>query len=625
MHGLIPLHLGHFSLNRPPFTPSPDPGFFYLTSAARDAADRLDVELERHAGPHFLAGRVGSGTTALLQYLAANYPGKRPWYGIDRTRQDGPCLLALVWKTLEAHAATRSSHTSDHSWPPVIAIDHADAQESADLHELLQWHAATAAQACPCTLLFVGANPLARCRVAAPQSLVGREMVEVTLRPLASTDTGALINYRLRCAGHQGAPLFTSEAVEYLQTLSNGLAGEILHLADIALYLGAHHNLAAINGRCMERVAKYVLISSPVSAPPAPLAQKDAPFPTPPDRQASHRWLTLALLLLVGVSAAWWLFQDAPGENIAAMIETAPPASITPHIEEPSGDSPDITLPPSPQPGPDAQAQASSSGLEGQPVAGSPASGNDVSGLIVKISGDLSRYLVDDQVVKQMLQPENRSAQAQTQPSTKATKPIVNPPLREKGHSKAADLERAVIAGDRDEVQRLLRAGVPIDSSNALGDTALLKAVWHGRVDVVNDLLKHTPAINHRNKDGCTPLFNAAVKGHGTIAATLIDHGALIDLADRDGRTPLMAAIWNGHTDIVHLLLARKADPNRTTQDGWTPLMFAALKGHTNIGKALLSRGANPIAANREGLDSQHLASKHGHAAFIALLPQNER
>lgn len=625
MHGLTPVHPGYFSLNRPPFTPSPDSAFFYLTSAARDAADRIDAEIRRHAGPHFLAGRVGSGTTALLRYLAAISHGERRWYAIDRSRQDGPRLLTLVRQALEVHAAACQPHPSDHSTPPVIAIDHVDDQDPAALGELLQWHAVVAPQAVCCTLLFVGAEPLACCQAAAPEGLADREVVEVTLQPLAHADTGALINHRLRCAGHQGGSLFTSEAVERIQTLSRGLPGEILHLADIALFLGAHHGLTAIDGQCMEKVARYVLIDTPVPAPPASSAPKEAPPSPRPNLPASFRWLGIALLLLVGAGVVWWLLRDAPEEHIAAVMESAPPASTASPADEPVGDSQDDSLPPPPPPAePSQQAAERSSDLPGRPVAGSSEARDEVAGMIAKTTGELSHYLVDEHVVKQLQQSEGKRPLAQVQ-MAKAAKPITDSPLREKNHFKAADLERAVIAGDREEVQRLLRAGVPIDSSYALGDTALLKAVWHGRMDVVNDLIKYAPAINHRNKDGCTPLYYATVKGYGTIAATLLDHGAIIDLADRDGRTPLMAATWNGHTEIVRLLLARRADPNRVTQDGWTPLMFAALNGHTNIGKALLSSGANPLAANREGLDSRQLAAKHGHEAFLALLPQGKK
>ncbi|MCL1981195.1 MAG: ankyrin repeat domain-containing protein [Proteobacteria bacterium] len=605
MQDSIPAHLRHFLLDRLPFTSSSDPAFFYLTSAARDAKDRLGAQLGQHGALLFLAGQGGRGTTALLRYLAANSLGGRQWYSIDQARQDdAPSLLVSVRQTLEAHATSRQQHGVRQQPPPVIAIDHTDEQKPSDLAELLQWHAVST-RACPCILLFVGTEPLACCRAAAPQSFARRKVAEVTLRPLVSADTGALINHRLRHAGHQGAPLFTPEAVEQIQTLSDGLPRDILHLADIALYLGYHLGLTTIDGACIDKVAKYVPTASPTS-------RKRADTPALP--QSGHlafRWLVLALVLLIGVGITQWLIQDTPEATVAKVIEASPPASTVIPADKPvDSDRPDIVtpLPPQPPSQPEPQPHAPSSDLAGQPDAASSESQGEDAALIDKPADNFAHDLVIDNAVKQLQRPESPPAPAPAPPPAKAAQPIT-------------ELLQAVTAGDRDQVQRLLHAGLSIDSRNDFGDTSLLTAVWHGRKEVVNDLLKLSPTINYRNKDGCTALFFAAVRGHAAIAATLLDHGAQIDLADRDGRTPLMAAAWNGHAEIVQLLLTHKADPNRASREGWTSLMFAALNGHTKIGAALLSHGANPNATNRDALDSRLLAEKHGHTDFLALLP----
>ncbi|WP_310601331.1 ankyrin repeat domain-containing protein [Desulfobulbus sp.] len=592
MQDSIPAHLRHFSLDRLPFTSSSDPAFFYLTSAARDAKDRLDAQLGQHEVLLFLAGRSGSGTSALLRYLAANGLGGRQWYGIGQTRQydDAPSLLVSVRHALEAHATSCRQHDVRQPHPPVIAIDHTDAQKPLDLAELLQWHAVAAVQICPCILLFVGTEPLACCRAAAPKSFTNRYVAEVELQPLTCADTDALINHRLRCAGHQGAPLFTSEAVEQLHMLSDALPRDMLHLADIALYFGQLLGLTTVNGACMHKVAKCVPNAKPLPAsPPISLKRTDTPTRPRSNSRAFH-WSVLALILLIGIGAAQWLIQDAPEPTIATESETAG----TPPPPQPQ--SPQEPQPHTPSFGPEAS----------HPYAASSGSQDEVAALITKAGAKFTRYLVHDHAVKQLQQPESSPASAP--PPAKAAQTIT-------------ELLRAVTAGDRDEVQRLLRAGLPIDSRNDFGDTPLLTAVWHSRKEVVDDLLKYSPAINYRNKDGCTALFFAAIKGHAAIAATLLNHGAQIDLADRDGRTPLMAAAWNGHTEIVHLLLTHKADPNRASHEGWTALMFAALNGHSKIGMALLSYGANPNATNRDALNSRQLAEKHGHTDFLALLP----
>ena len=608
MQDSIPAHLRHFLLDRLPFTLSSDPAFLCLTSAARDATDRLSAQLGQHKVLLFLAGQGGSGKTALLRYLAANSFGRRQWYSIAR-QNDAPSLLVSVRQVLEAYATNYQQCGTRQQPPPVIAIDQTDEQKPSDLAELLQWHAAPTA--CPCILLFVGTKPLACCRAATPQSFSISNVAEVTLQLLTSADTGALINHRLRCAGHQGAPLFTPEAVEQIQALSDGIPRDILHLADIALYVGQLLGLTTINSACMEKVAKYVpAATKPLPASPTSLKRADTPA-LPQSNHLAFRGFALALVLLIGAGITHWLIRDVP-EAPVATVATPPTSTVMPTGKPVGSDRPNIAtpLPHQPQPQPEPQTHTLSSDLASQPDAASSVSQDELAALIAKIEDNFDRDLAVDRVVNQLERLESPAAGPSPSPpqATKATPPIT-------------ELLRAVTAGDRDEVQRLLRAGLPVDSHNDLGDTPLLTAVWHGRKEMVNDLLKYSPNINYRNKDGCTALFFTAIMGHAAIAATLLDHGARIDLTDRDGRTPLMAAAWNGHAEIVHLLLTRKADPNRSSREGWTPLMFAALNGHTKIGAALLSHGANPNATNRDALSSRQLAAQHGHTDFLALLP----
>ena len=631
MQDSIPAHHRHFLLDRLPFTSSSDPAFFYLTNAARDAKDRLGAQLGQQETLLFLAGQGGSGKTALLRYLAANSLGGRQWHCLDQAWQgDAPSLLVSVRQVLETHAASSQRLGVRQQPPPVIAIDQTDERKPSDLDELLQWHTMTTAPACPCILLFVGTEPLACCRASSPQSFARRKVDEVRLRPLATANTGALINHRLHCAGRRGTPLFTPEAVEQIQTLSDGLPRDILHLADIALYLGHHLGLTTINGVCLDKVAKYVpTATTPLPASPrskranASVLKRTDTLALPQLNRLAFRGLALALLLLIGVGITQRLIRDIPEAPIPTAPEATPPASTVMRAGKlvDNGDRPSIVtpLPPQPQSQPEPQSHRLSSDLAGPPDAASSESQDEIAALIDKAADNFADYLVIDpavnidHIVKQLERLESPAAGPPPSPS-----PAPSPA---KASQPATELQRAVAAGDRDEVQRLLRTGLPVDSLNDLGDTPLLTAVWNGRKEVVDDLLKRSPNINYRNKDGCTALFFTAVRGHAAIAATLLDHGARIDLADRDGRTPLMAAAWNGHTEIVQLLLTRKADPNRTSHEGWTPLMFAALNGHTKIGAVLLSHGANPNVTNRDALNSRQLAAKRGHTNFLGLLP----
>ena len=607
------MHLEFFSLKRPPFDSSPDPAFYHLTEAAQNAAAHLGAELARSASLLFLAGRTGSGKSALLQCLAANHFDQRRWGIVDRPRPDSLSLQATVRDTLAEialHCQTSVAHARK---PPVIAIDHVEEQEQAALRDLLLRRVESRDREDAFRLLLVGVEPLALCRSIASEHLADEVLVEVALQPIGSTDAKALIHHRLHRAGYQGPPLFTADAEERIHVLSGGFPGDILQLADSGLYFAAHQGLAAVTAPYIDKAASYVLVDTP-RAEPAPTAAETEHLPSRQPSLLAARGLALFFLILFGTGAAWILFRGLPNETSSPAIETSRPPPSLAKADEVEGDRPEaapLTANHSPVFPPLPAEQPTQAHAEPE---------NDIAGLIAKKSSDLSRYLVDGQVSEQPQQSSrDRSA---APPGEEASKPVASAVKGEKKGFKPTDLEQAIIAGDRGEVQRLLRTGVPLDKTNAIGDTALMKAVWLGRGDMVDDLLPFAPPVNQRNKDGCTALYFAAVKGQTAIAAALLAHGARVDQADLDGRTPLMAATWNGHTQIVHLLLRHKAETNHTSRDGWTPLMFAALGGHLDIGKALISHGADPFAANKEGLDSRHLASTKGHAAFLAILPR---
>ncbi len=207
----------------------------------------------------------------------------------------------------------------------------------------------------------------------------------------------------------------------------------------------------------------------------------------------------------------------------------------------------------------------------------------------------------------------------------KALRPVATTQNKKKdvrtiNRPKGAELVAAVESRNYEKLQQLLEKGARVDSVNASGETAVMKAAWVGNDDILTLLLDHKSGINKQNPEGWSALFYGAVKGHRSIVATLLARGAKPNLADLDGRTPLMAATWNGHVEIAKLLLESKAKPNRKNRDGWTALMFAALKGYTDVAHVLLLHGANPSIKNSEGNTCAELAAIEGHTQFASLV-----
>ena len=105
-------------------------------------------------------------------------------------------------------------------------------------------------------------------------------------------------------------------------------------------------------------------------------------------------------------------------------------------------------------------------------------------------------------------------------------------------------LHGAVVAGDLDEVNRLVLASGEVDSQTS--------------------------------DDEVTPLHLAAREGHKKFARLLVDKGANPNVQDVDGKTPLHWAVRKGHRKIVDLLLNKYADVNIKDNNGRTPFYSVA-------------------------------------------------
>ncbi|TXI48196.1 MAG: hypothetical protein E6Q50_11475 [Lysobacter sp.] len=151
--------------------------------------------------------------------------------------------------------------------------------------------------------------------------------------------------------------------------------------------------------------------------------------------------------------------------------------------------------------------------------------------------------------------------------------PLPKRPLR------PSDLPQAAIAGDADAVRRLLDLGLPIDTVDA---------------------------------QGCSALLRAAGGGHRAVVELLLARGADPKLAARTGATPLSAAVSMRQLAIVDRLLAAGATLEQRLPGDVTVLMLAAALGLPDVCARLLAAGANINAADAQGLTPLHCAGLYG-------------
>jgi uncharacterized protein len=146
---------------------------------------------------------------------------------------------------------------------------------------------------------------------------------------------------------------------------------------------------------------------------------------------------------------------------------------------------------------------------------------------------------------------------------------------------RAADLPAAAMVGDTDAVRRLLDLGFAVDSQDAQGCTALLRAAGGGHRATVDLLVARGADPQHAANTGATPLSAAVSMRQADIVTTLLDAGAELEHRLPGGVTVLMLAAALGLPEIVARLLTAGANVHAGDAQGLTPLHCAALYGFT--------------------------------------------
>jgi ankyrin repeat protein len=138
------------------------------------------------------------------------------------------------------------------------------------------------------------------------------------------------------------------------------------------------------------------------------------------------------------------------------------------------------------------------------------------------------------------------------------------------------DEDLPAAAGDPDAVARLLELGLPADSRDARGATALLRASGAGALQSVQRLLAAHADPQLTVETGASPLSAAVSARHPDIARALVSAGVPVDQRHADGVTALMIAAALGHPDMVAVLRELGAQPQLADARGQTALHAAA-------------------------------------------------
>uniref|UniRef100_T1PEA0 Protein phosphatase 1 regulatory subunit 12B n=1 Tax=Musca domestica TaxID=7370 RepID=T1PEA0_MUSDO len=209
----------------------------------------------------------------------------------------------------------------------------------------------------------------------------------------------------------------------------------------------------------------------------------------------------------------------------------------------------------------------------------------------------------------------------------------------------------ACLAGDKEEVLKLLEQGADINTANVDGLTALHQACIDDNLEMVEFLVEQGADINRQDNEGWTPLHATASCGFVSIARYLVEHGADVAAVNSDGDLAVDLAVDIQHLPMIDFMQkmvaeqqidcakARQAEQQQMLADakkwlrsdaaeidrphpktGATALHVAAAKGYTKVLSLLLAGRANVDAQDNDGWTPLHAAAHWGQKEAAQML-----
>jgi len=266
------MDLTFFGLREPPFNPTPDPRFLYLTPGHQEALAQLLYGVEQRKGFMLLTGEVGTGKTTLLQALLQRldestaaafvtnpmlgFDGILEYMledlGINKLSDASPArrLIALQHFLLERQRNDQNT---------VLILDEAQDLDPRTLEQIRLLSNFETTNEKILQILLVG-QPELRARVDLPElrQLKQRIGLRCTVPPLQAEAVRNYIRTRLRVAGAQDLGLFAPEAVARIIRYSGGIPRLVNTVCDHCLTFAYAEQVRRIGPQIVEEAIRYL-------------------------------------------------------------------------------------------------------------------------------------------------------------------------------------------------------------------------------------------------------------------------------------------------------------------------------------------------------------------------------
>jgi general secretion pathway protein A len=323
------MYLRFFGFREPPFNPTPDPRFLYLTPTHREALAQLVYGVQERRGFVVLTGEVGTGKTTLVRALMRRLEGQATVaflanatlrfddlleyiledLGIGKDHM-GPAQRVVALNTFLAEQERMGRNT-------VLVLDEAQHLDRDTLERIRLLSNFETATAKLLQVLLVG-QPELQATLQRPdlRQLRQRVALQCRIHTLEPSEVRAYIRTRLRVAGAPSLDLFTEDAVKRIAAYAEGIPRVINTICDHALVLAYAEQTRRIDRAVIEEAIAYRQNGWAPGVRPRPRFIRQ-----PVGRRQAARWLT-AGLGVAAASAALVTYTTRP-DSLAGLVTIA--------------------------------------------------------------------------------------------------------------------------------------------------------------------------------------------------------------------------------------------------------------------------------------------------------------
>jgi general secretion pathway protein A len=277
---MIQQYFNFLGLREDPFHVSPDPRFYFSTSAHESALVELVFGIETRQGFMVLTGEAGTGKTSLLNQIIGwlHRRGRSSAY-IFHSHLEPIGLLRFILNDFGVPCESRSKSVlvrALHMWLqkryaagdlPVLIIDEAQALPTHTLDELRLLLNLENPRGKMLQIVLSGQPELdEKLRLPALRQLRQRIMLHAHLPLLSQKETAAYISSRLAVAGSSDSPLFPDEVVQDIYKSSHGIPRVVNLLCEHALMSAYSERQPIVSQEMVRRIAMdFDLVAKPLS------------------------------------------------------------------------------------------------------------------------------------------------------------------------------------------------------------------------------------------------------------------------------------------------------------------------------------------------------------------------